>query len=133
MAGLALLFSMAIELQPEPPHMILLDEVDAHLDADNAKLLALFISDWQNGKLKLVNSSARSQKVPQILMISHKNEMLSKTNSLIGVTSTVYDRQTQASDDEKENVGLNFGAKPVNNKFVSAVTFSLDLEKYQDE
>ena len=32
MAGLALIFSMAIDLYPKPPHMILLDEVDAHLD-----------------------------------------------------------------------------------------------------
>ena len=32
MAALSLIFSMALELSPHPPHMILLDEVDAHLD-----------------------------------------------------------------------------------------------------
>jgi len=32
MAALALIFSMAVDLNPHPPHMILLDEVDAHLD-----------------------------------------------------------------------------------------------------
>jgi chromosome segregation ATPase len=39
MAALALIFSMAIDLHPYPPHMILLDEVDAHLDLDNVSLL----------------------------------------------------------------------------------------------
>lgn len=53
MAALALLFSMAIELRPEPPHLILLDEVDAHLDPENAALLSHFITDWQNGNLNL--------------------------------------------------------------------------------
>jgi len=48
-------------LRPEPPHLILLDEVDAHLDADNAKLLALFINDWQQKKFLFLEGI---QKVP---------------------------------------------------------------------
>ena len=96
MAALALLFSMAIELRPEPPHLLLLDEADAHLDPENAALLSYFISDWQSGALKLPNGlHHRLKKVPQILMISHKNEMLSRAKSLIGVTSTVYDLNDQ--------------------------------------
>lgn len=45
MAALALIFSMALELSPHPPHMILLDEVDAHLDQENVNLLQNFIKE----------------------------------------------------------------------------------------
>ena len=60
-AGLALLFSLAIELKPEPPHFILLDEVDAPLDTDNSNLLANFIKEWMAKKLDFKSDI---QKVP---------------------------------------------------------------------
>jgi chromosome segregation ATPase len=41
-AGLALIFAMAQEKQPAPP-MILLDEVDAHLDKENIELLVKYL------------------------------------------------------------------------------------------
>ena len=50
MASLALIFSMAIEIYPKPPHMILLDEVVAHLDQENMILLQDFISKLKNDK-----------------------------------------------------------------------------------
>ena len=41
-AGLSLIFAMALSLK-EYPHFILLDEVDAHLDPENSKRLADFV------------------------------------------------------------------------------------------
>lgn len=45
-AGLALIFSLAQMKKPQPPAMILLDEVDAHLDAENVELLSTFMASW---------------------------------------------------------------------------------------
>lgn len=73
-AGLALLFSMAHEKKVKPP-MILLDEVDAHLDPDNVELLSTYLEKW-----------SKSENSPQLLMISHKEQAVEKTDSLIGVT-----------------------------------------------
>lgn len=42
-AGLALIFALAKE---KCPPMILLDEVDAHLDQENVELLSKYIQDW---------------------------------------------------------------------------------------
>lgn len=75
-AGLALIFALAQEKIPQPPPMILLDEVDAHLDQENVDLLSSFIKDW----------NAQPSVSPQILMISHKESAVSKSDSLIGVT-----------------------------------------------
>lgn len=47
MAALALIFSMAVDLNPHPPHMILLDEVDAHLDQENVNLLVNFLKEMK--------------------------------------------------------------------------------------
>jgi chromosome segregation ATPase len=48
MAGLALVFALAQERHPQVPPMILLDEVDAHLDQENIDLLAKFLKDWNS-------------------------------------------------------------------------------------
>lgn len=58
MASLALVFALAMTVKPRP-HLLLLDEVDAHLDADNANLLQQFLKDHQRS-------------LPQTLLISHK-------------------------------------------------------------
>ena len=105
-AGLALLFSMAHEKKVKPP-MILLDEVDAHLDPDNVELLSAYLEKW-----------SKKEDSPQLLMISHKEQAVEKTDSLIGVTQQEYFRMP--ADD---NQGLD------SSKFVSATTYSLDLRK----
>ena len=94
MAGLALVFAMAFEKEEKPP-MILLDEVDAHLDQDNVNLLVSFI-----------NSLKSEKSCPQILMISHKETAVSQCDSLIGVTQQEYTKQVGglANDDRQ---GLN--------------------------
>ena len=56
MAGLALIFSLAIVVKP---HFLLLDEVDAHLDAKNTALLTKFLAE-------------KREDLPQTLLISHK-------------------------------------------------------------
>lgn len=75
MAGLALIFALALEKEVQP-HMILLDEVDAHLDEDNVNLLTKFIEEMKS----------------QVLMISHKVSAVSTCSSLIGVTQQDYYR-----------------------------------------
>ena len=45
-AGLALVFALAQERKPQTPPLLLLDEVDAHLDQDNIALLVKFIKKW---------------------------------------------------------------------------------------
>lgn len=57
MAALALIFSMAVDLYPHPPHMILLDEVDAHLDQDNVSLLTNFIKEMKYNPSFLASSN----------------------------------------------------------------------------
>jgi chromosome segregation ATPase len=47
-AGLALIFAMAIMKKPVIPPMILLDEVDAHLDNINVELLSSFLAQWHD-------------------------------------------------------------------------------------
>ena len=68
MAALALLFSMG---QVKMPPLILLDEVDAFLDAQNVNLITDFIRD----ELK-----------SQTLMISHKENVVKNANCLIGAS-----------------------------------------------
>lgn len=69
-------------------------------------------------------------------MISHKNEMLSKTSSLIGVTSTVFDlkkvddKTAVISDDQRDLADKDQNQEQIV-KMLSAITFSLDLEKYR--
>jgi chromosome segregation ATPase len=108
-AGLALIFTLAMLRRPIPPPFILLDEVDAHLDNENVALLSSFLETWTDS--------------PQIMMISHKEEAVAKSQSLIGVTHQEYYRVPAegASDDQ---TGLE------KNKYVSAVTFSVDMSKY---
>ena len=99
-AGLALVFSLAMEKSPQPP-MILLDEVDAHLDQQNIDLLVKYIRNWENK--------------PQVLMISHHERAVQNCDSLIGVTQQEY---LKMPDDQQDLA---------KNTYVSAVTFSLDL------
>lgn len=56
--------------------MILLDEVDAHLDQQNIDLLVKYIRNWENK--------------PQVLMISHHERAVQSCDSLIGVTQQEY-------------------------------------------
>ena len=107
-AGLALIFAMAMIKRPQ---MILLDEVDAHLDADNVDLLSSFLSQWKDS--------------PQIVMISHKEQAVSKSDSLIGVTQQEY-FQLPASEQGSDNQDLQ------KHKYLSAVTFSLDLRSFSN-
>lgn len=62
---------MALSLK-EYPHFILLDEVDAHLDPENSKRLADFVKKHKG--------------MPQVFVISHKEDVISLCDSLIGVT-----------------------------------------------
>lgn len=55
-------------------------------------------------------------------MISHKELAVSKSESLIGVSQQEYYRVPGGED---SNLNLE------NNKYLSAVTFSLDLSKYK--
>jgi structural maintenance of chromosome 1 len=75
-AGLALIFALAAE---KCPPMILLDEVDAHLDQDNVDRLSQYIKAWQS-----------KPSAPQVVMISHKESAVSQCQSLIGVTNQEY-------------------------------------------
>ena len=81
--------------------MILLDEVDAHLDEGNVSLLTKFIGEMDS----------------QVIMISHKVSAVSTCSSLIGVTQQDYYRAMEDEDLQK-------------NKYVSAVTYNLDLTKF---
>ena len=81
--------------------MILLDEVDAHLDQQNIDLLVKYIRNWENK--------------PQVLMISHHERAVQNCDSLIGVTQQEY---LKMPDDQQDLA---------KNTYVSAVTFSLDL------
>lgn len=105
-AGLALIFALAKIKQPP---MILLDEVDAHLDSDNVELLSNFLAKWKTG--------------PQIVMISHKERAVNKSDSLIGVTQQEY-FHLPTSEQESDNQDLS------KHKYLSAVTFSLDLRQF---
>lgn len=91
--------------------MVLLDEVDAHLDQENVDLLSNYIKEW--------NSSDAAN--PQILMISHKESAVSKSDSLIGVTQSEYALAptVQAVDTDLSK-----------DMYVTAATYSLDLRKY---
>lgn len=74
--------------------MILLDEVDAHLDQDNVDRLSQYIKAWQ-----------AKPSAPQILMISHKESAVSQCQSLIGVTNQEYllaPNQMAAINDDKD-------------------------------
>lgn len=115
---------MAQERIPQPPPMILLDEVDAHLDKENVELLSKFIKNWKIG------NSGR----PQILMISHKEQAVSKSDSLIGVTQQEYflpsKGQTDGQVDDETDLAAGFNRSE--RKYVSACTFSLDLRQYPE-
>mmetsp|Transcript_36469 Transcript_36469/g.55987 ORF Transcript_36469/g.55987 Transcript_36469/m.55987 type:complete len:109 (+) Transcript_36469:2460-2786(+) len=108
MAGLALVFSMAEQKKPMTPPLILLDEVDAHLDEANVAHLTKFIKDWKSDNRGL-NS--------QILIISHKESCLSECQSLIGVTQQEYLPAIAVSTEASNE-----------HKLFSAVTFSMNLE-----
>lgn len=62
--------------------------------------------------------------------------MLSKTSSLIGVTSTVFDlkkvddKTAVISDDQRDLADKDQNQEQIV-KMLSAITFSLDLEKYR--
>ena len=116
MAGIALIFSMAETMKVKPP-MIMMDEIDAHLDEDNITKLSSFIKSWQQGPLG---------RETQIIMISHKENMIKTADSLIGVSQQEYspleDQETEAVQDVAQ--GADQG-KPV-----SAVTYSMDLRNY---
>jgi hypothetical protein len=64
-------------------------------------------------------------------MISHQEKALAKCDSLIGVTQEEYLKtfdQPELDDDQKD---INFDAK-TSSKYLSAVTFSLNLSKYYE-
>ena len=87
-AALALIFSL---IQVRKPPLLILDEVDAFLDKDNVHLITQFIKN----KLKT-----------QTMIISHKENVIKNTLSLIGASF---------SKDQK-----------------TSLTHSLDIRKYAD-
>lgn len=84
-AGLALIFALA-QIKKVP--MILLDEVDAHLDAQNVEQLGKYLEEWENR--------------PQIMLISHQEKSVGRSQSLIGVTTQIYGSSvsSEGSDDQ---------------------------------
>lgn len=66
MAALALAFAM---IQVKQPPMLLMDEVDAFLDADNV----IKVTDFIKGHLR-----------SQTVMISHKEVVIKEAQSLVG-------------------------------------------------
>lgn len=74
-AALALVFALA---QVKRPPLLLLDEVDAHLDVENVDL----VTDYIKKHLK-----------SQIMIVSHKELVTKNAHSLIGV-SFVRDQKT---------------------------------------
>lgn len=113
MAALAFIFALAQERYPKPPSMILLDEVDAHLDSDSVAKLTSFINAW-----KMKNKS-------QVMLITHKDEAVECCDSAIGVSIEKYNKpqdQDQVEPDDK--VDLN------KNVLMTAVTYSLNLKQY---
>lgn len=75
-AALAFVFSM---VQITRPSLLLMDEVDAFLDAENVEL----VSEFLQKKLNLF--SLPSQQATQVLLVSHKEDLASQMDSLIGV------------------------------------------------
>jgi hypothetical protein len=56
-------------------------------------------------------------------MISHKEDAVQRSNSLIGVTQQEYYRlPTEASESDQQDLSKN--------KFITATTFSVDLRKF---
>lgn len=109
------------------PPLLLLDEVDAHLDQDNIALLVKFIKNWKGEQAGTENVR------PQVLMISHQEEALSQCDSLIGVTQQEFLKsqnahESKAKDDDKKD--LNVFQKVNPDKCISAITFSMDLRKF---
>ena len=76
MAALAFVFAIA---QVVRPSLLILDEVDAFLDADNVEEICKFLQK----KLNLFSQGAN--KPTQALVVSHKEELCSQMDSLIGV------------------------------------------------
>jgi structural maintenance of chromosome 1 len=118
-AGLALIFALATE---KCPPMILLDEVDAHLDQDNVDRLSQYIKAWQ-----------AKPSAPQILMISHKESAVSQCQSLIGVTNQEYLLPPNHMGAINDDQDLEQHAQQNDNKykFLTAATYSLDLRSYK--
>lgn len=114
MAGLALIFALAVSARPRP-HFVLLDEVDAHLDAANTQLLERFLAR-QKPIMLTPSHEADKGKLPQVLIISHKEQAIGSCHSLVGVT-----QQEFYSAPEAEKGG---------HKCISACTYSLDLRQY---
>ena len=94
--------------------MIMLDEVDAHLDATNVEQLGKYLESWQNR--------------PQIVLISHKENSVGRSQSLIGVTTQTYGSSLSSEgSDDHQNLNQEQNLK----QYVTASTFSVDLRKYK--
>ena len=99
---------MAMMKKPAPP-LIMLDEVDAHLDNENVELLSKFLAEWKDS--------------PQILMISHKEQAVCKSDSLIGVSQQEYYKLPERCSDDQVASDQDLDK----HKYLTAVTFNLDL------
>ena len=114
MAALAFIFALAQERYPKPPSMILLDEVDAHLDSDSVANLTSFINDWK----------AKNQ-ASQVMLITHKDEAVECCDSAIGVSVEKYNKPVDQDEVKPDDqVDLN------KNVLMTAVTYSLNLKQY---
>ena len=111
--------------------MILLDEVDAHLDKDNVNLLQNFIG-WLNTEFDGKNGRF----CPQIIMISHKENAVCNSDSLIGVTRKMYCGPVNGDQDVIKVKPVADDEQDLNeentlDKYLTAVTFSLNLKDYK--
>jgi len=67
MAALSFIFALA---KISSPPLVILDEVDAFLDVENVQYITNYL---------------HKNRKSQILIVSHKEELASRSNSLIGV------------------------------------------------
>ena len=78
MAALAFVFSL---VQVVRPSILVMDEVDTFLDAENVTEISTFLQQ----KLNLFSGPA---KMPtQVLVVSHKEDLAREMDSLVGVCS----------------------------------------------
>ena len=75
-AALAFVFAL---VQVARPSMLLMDEVDAFLDGENVEL----VSEFLQRKLNLFSTPAKQ--ATQVLVVSHKEDLAQRMDSLVGV------------------------------------------------
>merc|ERR1712032_801462 len=80
-AALAFVFAL---VQLKRPPLLVMDEVDCFLDPENVALVAQFLTEKLDPP---VEGGQTSVGHTQILLVSHKEQLASQMNSLVGVCS----------------------------------------------